>query len=70
MLCVFRAPFNAEDIKMLEEAKDNVLLIVSQTDPTLDPPWRKVGRHTVCVVKIHQLKGCLHVDEIVPMQQI
>ena len=58
---------HAGHIKMLEEAKRNCdyLIVALQTDPTLDRPEK--NRPTQSVVERYiQLKGCSHVDEIVP----
>tara|TARA_B110000090_G_C13151243_1_gene357783 strand:+ start:13 stop:441 length:429 start_codon:yes stop_codon:yes gene_type:complete len=54
-------------IKMLEEAKTqcDYLIIGLQTDPTLDRPEKNKPVQTV-VERYIQLKGCVHVDEIVP----
>ena len=52
---------------MLEEAKRqcDYLIAALQTDPTLDCP--KKNRPTQSVAERYiQLKGCRHVDEIVP----
>ena len=54
-------------IKMLEDAKRqcDYLIAALQTDPTLDRPEK--NRPTQSVVERYiQLKGCKHVDEIVP----
>lgn len=58
---------HAGHIKMLEEAKRqcDYLIVALQTDPTLDRPEK--NRPTQSVVERYiQLKGCVHVDEIVP----
>jgi glycerol-3-phosphate cytidylyltransferase len=58
---------HAGHIKMLEEAKRqcDYLIVALQTDPTLDRPTK--NRPTQSVVERYiQLKGCSHVDEIVP----
>ena len=58
---------HAGHIKMLEEAKRqcNYLIVGLQTDPTIDRPEK--NRPTQSVVERYiQLKGCKHVDEIVP----
>jgi glycerol-3-phosphate cytidylyltransferase len=52
---------------MLEEAKGqcDYLIVGLQTDPTIDRPEK--NRPTQSVVERYiQLKGCKHVDEIVP----
>jgi glycerol-3-phosphate cytidylyltransferase len=58
---------HAGHIKMLEEAKRqcDYLIVALQTDPTLDRPEK--NRPTQSVVERYiQLKGCVHVNEIVP----
>lgn len=59
--------FHAGHVKMLEEAKRHCdyLIVGLQTDPTLDRPNKNRPTQTV-VERYIQLKGCLHVDEIVP----
>jgi glycerol-3-phosphate cytidylyltransferase len=52
---------------MLEDAKRqcDYLIAALQTDPTIDRPEK--NRPTQSVVERYiQLKGCIHVDEIVP----
>jgi glycerol-3-phosphate cytidylyltransferase len=58
---------HAGHIKMLEEAKRqcDYLICGLQTDPTLDRPEKNKPTQTV-VERYIQLKGCKHVDEIVP----
>lgn len=58
---------HAGHIKMLEEAKANCdyLIVGLQTDPTLDRSEKNKPVQTV-VERYIQLKGCAHVDEIVP----
>jgi glycerol-3-phosphate cytidylyltransferase len=58
---------HAGHVKMLEEAKLNCdyLIVGLQTDPTLDRPEKNKPTQTV-VERYIQLKGCKHVDEIVP----
>ena len=58
---------HAGHIKMLEEAKQHCdyLIVGLQTDPTLDRPEKNHPTQTV-VERYIQLKGCKHVDEIVP----
>jgi glycerol-3-phosphate cytidylyltransferase len=59
--------FHAGHVKMLEEAKRecDYLICAIQTDPTIDRP--KKNRPVQSVVERYiQLKGCKHVDEIVP----
>lgn len=58
---------HAGHIKMLEEAKTqcDYLICGLQTDPTLDRPDKNKPVQTV-VERYIQLKGCSHVDEIVP----
>jgi glycerol-3-phosphate cytidylyltransferase len=58
---------HAGHIKMLEEAKGqcDYLIVALQTDPTLDRPEKNSPTQSV-VERYIQLKGCLHVDEIVP----
>ena len=58
---------HAGHVKMLEDAKRqcDYLIAALQTDPTLDRPEK--NRPTQSVVERYiQLKGCVHVDEIVP----
>ena len=52
---------------MPEEAKQHCdyLIVGLQTDPTLDRPTKNKPTQTV-VERYIQLKGCKHVDEIVP----
>ncbi len=58
---------HAGHIKMLEDAKRqcDYLIAALQTDPTLDRPEKNRPTQTV-VERYIQLKGCVHVDEIVP----
>jgi glycerol-3-phosphate cytidylyltransferase len=58
---------HAGHIKMLEEAKRqcDYLIVALQTDPTLDRPGKNSPSQSV-VERYIQLKGCSHVDEIVP----
>ena len=58
---------HAGHIKMLEDAKRqcDYLICGLQTDPTLDRPDKNKPTQTV-VERYIQLKGCKHVDEIVP----
>jgi glycerol-3-phosphate cytidylyltransferase len=58
---------HAGHIKMLEEAKRqcDYLICGLQTDPTIDRPEKNKPVQTV-VERYIQLKGCKHVDEIVP----
>ncbi len=58
---------HAGHVKMLEDAKSqcDYLIAALQTDPTIDRPEK--NRPTQSVVERYiQLKGCVHVDEIVP----
>jgi glycerol-3-phosphate cytidylyltransferase len=58
---------HAGHVKMLEDAKRqcDYLIAALQTDPTIDRPEK--NRPTQSVVERYiQLKGCVHVDEIVP----
>ncbi|WP_338646180.1 adenylyltransferase/cytidyltransferase family protein [Flavobacterium sp. KS-LB2] len=58
---------HAGHVKMLEDAKRqcDYLIVALQTDPTIDRPEK--NRPTQSVVERYiQLKGCVHVDEIVP----
>jgi glycerol-3-phosphate cytidylyltransferase len=58
---------HAGHIKMLEDAKRecDYLIAALQTDPTIDRPEK--NRPTQSVVERYiQLKGCVHIDEIVP----
>ena len=59
--------FHAGHVKMLEEAKRHCeyLIVGLQTDPTIDRPEKNKPTQTV-VERYIQLKGCKHVDEIVP----
>ena len=59
--------FHAGHVKMLEEAKlhCDYLICGLQTNPTLDRPEKNMPVQTV-VERYIQLKGCKHVDEIVP----
>lgn len=58
---------HAGHIKMLEAAKQqcDYLICGLQTDPTIDRPEKNKPTQTV-VERYIQLKGCKHVDEIVP----
>jgi glycerol-3-phosphate cytidylyltransferase len=58
---------HAGHIKMLEEAKSqcDYLICAIQTDPTLDRPEKNRPIQSI-VERYIQLKGCKHVDEIVP----
>lgn len=58
---------HAGHIKMLEDAKMkcDYLICGLQTDPTLDRPEKNRPSQTV-VERYIQLKGCSHVDKIVP----
>ncbi|MBL0739320.1 adenylyltransferase/cytidyltransferase family protein [Flavobacterium sp. GN10] len=58
---------HAGHVKMLEEAKQkcDYLIVGLQTDPTIDRPEKNKPAQTV-VERYIQLKGCKHVDEIVP----
>jgi glycerol-3-phosphate cytidylyltransferase len=58
---------HAGHVKMLEEAKRqcDYLIVALQTDPTLDRPEKNSPIQSV-VERYIQLKGCSHVDEIVP----
>jgi glycerol-3-phosphate cytidylyltransferase len=58
---------HAGHVKMLEEAKRqcDYLIVALQTDPTLDRPEKNRPIQSV-VERYIQLKGCSHVDEIVP----
>ena len=58
---------HAGHIKMLEDAKRqcDYLICGLQTDPTLDRPEKNKPTQTV-VERYIQLKGCSHVDKIVP----
>ena len=58
---------HAGHIKMLEDAKRqcDYLICGLQTDPTLDRP-EKIRPVQSVVERYIQLKGCVHVDEIVP----
>lgn len=58
---------HAGHIKMLEEAKRqcDYLIVALQTDPTIDRPEKNRPSQSV-VERYIQLKGCRHVDEIIP----
>lgn len=58
---------HAGHIKMLEDAKEqcDYLICGLQTDPTLDRPNKNKPSQTL-VERYLQLKGCKHVDKIVP----
>jgi glycerol-3-phosphate cytidylyltransferase len=58
---------HAGHIKMLEEAKRqcDFLICGLQTDPTIDRPEKNRPVQSV-VERYIQLRGCKHVDEIVP----
>ncbi|KAB1153273.1 adenylyltransferase/cytidyltransferase family protein [Tenacibaculum aiptasiae] len=58
---------HAGHIKMLEDAKRqcDYLICGLQTDPTIDRPEKNKPIQSV-VERYIQLKGCVHVDEIVP----
>ena len=59
--------FHAGHVKMLEEAKRqcDYLIVGLQTDPTLDRPEKNKPTQTV-VERYIQLKGCKHINVIVP----
>ena len=59
--------FHAGHVKMLEEAKlhCDYLICGLQTNPTIDRPEKNMPVQSV-VERYIQLKGCKHVDEIVP----
>ena len=61
---------HAGHIKMLEECKGNCdyLIVGLQTDPTIDRPEKNKPVQSI-VERYIQLKACVHVDEIVPLQQ-
>ncbi len=58
---------HAGHIKMLEEAKRqcDYLICGIQTDPTIDRPEKNKPVQSI-VERYIQLKGCKHVDEIIP----
>ncbi|HLS96006.1 MAG TPA: adenylyltransferase/cytidyltransferase family protein [Sphingobacterium sp.] len=58
---------HAGHIKMLEDAKEqcDFLICGLQTDPTLDRPEKNKPTQTV-FERYMQLKGCKHVDKIIP----
>ena len=58
---------HAGHVKMLEEAKQkcDYLIVGLQTDPTINRPEKNKPAQTI-VERYIQLKGCKHVDEIVP----
>ncbi|MFD2598778.1 adenylyltransferase/cytidyltransferase family protein [Sphingobacterium corticis] len=58
---------HAGHVKMLEDAKDqcDYLICGLQTDPTLDRAEKNKPTQTV-VERYIQLKGCKHVDKVIP----
>lgn len=59
--------FHAGHVKMLEEAKSqcDYLICGLQVDPSLERPEKNKPVQSI-VERYIQLKGCIHVDEIVP----
>ncbi|MEC8134258.1 MAG: adenylyltransferase/cytidyltransferase family protein, partial [Bacteroidota bacterium] len=58
---------HAGHVKMLEEAKRvcDYLIVGLQLDPSIDRAEKNVPTQTI-IERYIQLKGCIHVDEIVP----
>ena len=58
---------HAGHIKMLEEAKRvcDYLIVGLQLDPSIDRTEKNAPAQTI-IERYIQLKGCIHVDEIVP----
>ena len=58
---------HAGHIKMLEEAKRqcDYLIVGLQLDPSIDRPDKNSPSQSI-IERYIQLKGCVHVDEIVP----
>ena len=58
---------HAGHVKMLEEAKRqcNYLIVGLQLDPSLNRPEKNSPSQTI-IERYIQLKGCKHIDEIVP----
>ena len=59
--------FHAGHVKMLEEAKlqCDYLIVGLQLDPSIDRP-EKNGPSQSIIERYIQLKGCKHIDEIIP----
>ena len=58
---------HAGHVKMLEEAKSvcDYLIVGLQLDPSIDRAEKNAPTQTI-IERYIQLKGCIHVDEIVP----
>ena len=58
---------HAGHVKMLEEAKRqcDFLIVGLQLDPSLDRPEKNSPSQTI-IERYIQLKGCKHIDEIIP----
>jgi glycerol-3-phosphate cytidylyltransferase len=58
---------HAGHIKMLEEAKRqcDYLIVGLQLDPTIERPEKNSPSQSI-IERYIQLKGCVHIDEIVP----
>jgi glycerol-3-phosphate cytidylyltransferase len=58
---------HAGHIKMLEEAKRqcDYLIVGLQLDPSIDRPEKNSPSQSI-IERYIQLKGCVHIDEIVP----
>ena len=58
---------HAGHVKMLEEAKSqcDYLIVGLQLDPSIDRPEKNAPSQSI-IERYIQLKGCKHVDEIVP----
>lgn len=59
--------FHAGHVKMVEEAKTvcDYLIVGLQLDPSLDRPKKNSPSQSI-IERYIQLKGCKHIDEIVP----
>ena len=58
---------HAGHVKMLEEAKSvcDYLIVGLQLDPSIDRAEKNAPTQTI-IERYIQLKGCIHVDEIIP----
>ena len=59
--------FHAGHVKMVEEAKTvcDYLIVGLQLDPSIDRPKKNSPSQSI-IERYIQLKGCKHIDEIVP----
>lgn len=59
--------FHAGHVKMVEEAKSvcDYLIVGLQLDPSVDRPEKNSPSQSI-IERYIQLKGCKHIDEIVP----